>query len=349
VRKIENKIKFGLVGCGMISKKHAEAIKEFPEAELVAVCDVIKERADNLAEKYNCKAYYNFDEMLKNGEIDVISLATPSGLHSDMSIKSLKINKHVLCEKPMALNTEDTKKIIEAEKNSEGKFFLIKQNKYNPPIIAMKNAVYNKKLGELMMINSNVYWNRDENYYNSAKWRGTKDMDGGSLFTLASHFIDLMIWTGGEVASVKSIMKNFKHPEIETEDCSLVLLRFKSGAIGKLVVTTCTLPKNLEGNLYILGTKGTIKVGGKYLNELEHWAVEGTKIPKIEQSAPPNDYGFYQGTMSNHDKVYKNVLDVLLNGEEIKTNSSQGHESIKVIEAAYKSAKTGKEIYLEDN
>jgi UDP-N-acetyl-2-amino-2-deoxyglucuronate dehydrogenase len=349
VIKIDEKIRFGLVGCGMISVKHADAIKMFPDAELVAVCDIIKERAEDLAQKYDCKSYQDFDEMLKDDSIGVITIATPSGFHADMSIKALQAKKHVLCEKPMALSTKDTQRVIDAETESGKKFLLIKQNKYNPPIVALKDVVYNNKLGDLIMINSNVYWNRNPEYYASAEWRGTKDLDGGSLFTLASHFLDLMIWVGGNVTSVTSVMKNFNHPQIETEDAAIAILKFDNGAIGKILITTCVLPKNIEGNLYVLGTKGTIKVGGKYLNELEHWHVEGMEQPELEPSAPPNDYGTYQGTMSNHDKVYRNVLDVLLKGEEIKTNSLQGQESVKVIEAIYKSAETGKEVFLNEN
>jgi UDP-N-acetyl-2-amino-2-deoxyglucuronate dehydrogenase len=339
------KIKFGLVGCGMISPKHIKAIIDLPEAELVAVCDTIKERADKIAQEEKCKSYQNYEDLLKE-DLDVIAISTPSGMHANMSIKALESGKHVLCEKPMALNTKDTQKMMEAEKKSGQKFFLVKQNKFNPPIRALKDAVYHNKLGNLIMINSNVYWNRNDQYYANENWRGTKNIDGGMFFTLASHFLDLMLWIGGKVESVQSVMGNYNHPQIETEDAGIVLLKFKNGAIGKILVTTCVQPKNMEGNLYVLGTKGTVKVGGKYLNELEHWYVEGVETPKLEKSAPANDYGFYQGSMSNHDKVYKNVLDVLLKGEEIKTNSQQGHESIEVIQAAYLSAKLNKEITL---
>jgi UDP-N-acetyl-2-amino-2-deoxyglucuronate dehydrogenase len=332
----------------MISPKHIAAINQLPEAELVAVCDIIKERADNIAKETNCKAYQSYEDFLKE-DLDVVSISVPSGLHAEMSIKALEAGKNVLCEKPMALDIKDTKKVIEAEQKSNKKFFLVKQNKYNPPVAALKDAIFHNKLGDLIMINSNVYWNRNDQYYSNADWRGTKDLDGGSFFTLASHFLDLMLWMGGPVASVYSVMKNFNHPKIETEDAGIVILKFKSGTIGKIVVTTCAHNQNLEGNLYVLGTKGTIKVGGKYLNELDHWDVEDTPKPILEKSAPPNDYGFYQGSMSNHDKVYQNVLDVLLRGEEIKTNSHQGHESIEAIQAAYLSAKLNKEITLPFN
>ncbi len=340
------KIRFGLVGCGMISPKHFKAIADLPEAELVAVCDTDKEKLKNASNEQNCKAYSNYEDMVNNPDIDVISICTPNGLHADMSVAALNAGKHVLCEKPMSLNITDTKRIIKAEQESGKKFILVKQNRYNPPVAALKDAVYNNKLGNIVMIGSNVYWNRNDQYYENSKWRGTKDLDGGTLFTQASHFLDLMLWIGGPVESVQSYMNNFSHPQIEIEDTGVVLVKFKNGTLGKIIFTTCVYDHNLEGSIFVLGSKGTIKVGGKYLNELDHWDVENTERPVLESSAPPNEYGTYQGTMSNHDKVYKNVLEVVLNNENIKANSIQGHESVEVMQAAYESAKTGKEIFL---
>lgn len=343
---IMEKIKFGLVGCGMICPKHFKAIEELPEAELIAVCDIDKEKAEKFSKEQNCKSYTNYEDMIDDPEIDIISICTPNGLHADMAVAALNSKKHVLCEKPMALNITDTKRIIKAEQESGKKFILVKQNRFNPPVAALKDAVYNNKLGNIVMIGSNVYWNRNDQYYENSKWRGTKKLDGGTLFTQASHFLDLMLWIGGPVKSVQSYMNNFNHPKIEIEDTGVVLIKFKNGTLGKIIFTTCVYNHNLEGSIFVLGSKGTIKVGGKYLNELEHWDVENTKLPILESSSPPNEYGTYQGTMSNHDKVYKNVLNVLLKEEKIKTNSIQGHESVEVMQAAYLSAETGKEVFL---
>lgn len=339
------KIKFGIVGCGKIGSRHAEKISENKRAELVAVCDIIKERADAIGNKYNCKIYYDFDDILKE-DIDVINICTPSGLHAEMCIKVLKSSKHVLCEKPMTLNLEDADRIIKVEKENGKKFFVVKQNRYNPPIKVLKDCVYNGKLGDITYINCNVLWNRRKDYYMGDEWRGTMKLDGGALMTQCSHFLDLLIWIGGKVKKVYASMANLTHPYIETEDVGIITLHFENGCIGSLQYTNTVYRKNMEGSMTVLGTKGTIKVNGEYLNTLDFWDVENVPRPKIEKSSEANDYGTYKGSMSNHDKVIENVIEVLLNGAEIATNSSQGRESIEVMQAAYLSALKNKQIEL---
>ena len=339
------KIKFGVVGCGKIGMRHAEHISKNEMAELVAVCDIIKERADNLAKKYSAKAVYDFDEMLKH-DIDVVSVCTPSGLHAEMSIKGLKNKKHVLCEKPMTLNLHDADKIVEAEKESNKKFFLVKQNRYNPPIKILKDVVYNNKLGKVSLINCNVIWNRNEDYFKNDPWRGTMHLDGGSLMTQCSHFLDLMIWIGGKVKEIYAKMSNLNHPYVETEDTGFITLTFENGCIGSLQYTTCAYGKNMEGSITVIGSKGNVKVGGEYLNTLDYWHVEGLEKPELEKGNPPNDYGTYKGSMSNHDKVIENVIDALQNGAEVATNSLQGRNSIEVMQAAYISALKNENVRL---
>jgi predicted dehydrogenase len=347
VKKIKKEINIGLIGCGNISKRHIESIKGTEGLELRAVCDNKVERANKIREEEGCDSYSNYLAMVQDPAIDVVSICTPNYLHASMSARALDFGKHVLCEKPMAITTKESERIIQAEEKSGKKFMLVKQNRFNPPIKALKNAVYNDQLGELHMINSNVYWNRTKEYYDNSDWKGKKLMDGGTLYTQVSHFLDLMLWIGGDVESVDSSMKNSTHPYIDIEDTGILRLKFENGIIGNLTYTTCALPKNMEGNLTVFGEKGTVKVGGQYLNTLDHWYVESVEEPKLEPSAPPNDYGYYQGSMSNHEKVYENLANVLLRNESIAANSLQGHESVKVMEAAYESSRQGIEIKLK--
>jgi UDP-N-acetyl-2-amino-2-deoxyglucuronate dehydrogenase len=341
----DEKVNFAIIGCGRIGTRHAKHISENPRANLSIVCDTDKEKADSLANQYDAKAFYDFREVLKE-DVDILNICTPSGLHTGMSIEALKNKKHVLCEKPMTLNLIDAEKIIKAEKESVKKFFLVKQNKYNPPIKVLKEIIYNNKLGKLNMINCNVFWNRRKEYYDESYWRGTMNLDGGSLMTQCSHFLDLMLWIGGKVKRVSSEMRNLGHPYIETEDTGFITILFENGCIGALQYTTCTYEENMEGSMTVLGEKGSIKVGGEYINELEFWNVEGLEKPVLEQGRPANDYGTYKGSMSNHDRVIENVIEVLLDGGKIATNSEQGRESIEVMQAAYLSALENKPIEL---
>jgi len=337
-----DKIKFGIIGCGRIGTRHAERISENGRAELFVVCDIKKDRADDFAKKYNCKVVYDISELLKE-DIDVVNVCTPSGLHAEMSIQALKSSKNVLCEKPMTVNLEDADKVIETEKQSGKKFFLVKQNRYNPPIKVLKDLVYNKKLGKITLINCNVLWNRGKDYFMD-DWKGTMKLDGGALMTQCSHFLDLIVWIGGNVKSVYAKMANLSHPYIETEDTGFITLVFENGCIGSLQYTTTAFDKNMEGTMTIIGTNGNVKVGGEYLNTLEFWNVKNLEKPELEDGNKANDYGSYKGSMSNHDKVIQNVVEVLLDGAEIKTNSQQGRYSIEIMQAAYISALQNKQV-----
>jgi len=342
---MKRKIQFGIVGCGRIGSRHAKFISKNRRAKLVAVCDINKSKSNKIAKEYGCKALYDYNELL-NEDIDVINVCTPSGMHADMAVKALGKSRHVLCEKPMTVNLADADRVLKAEEKSKKKFFLVKQNRYNPPVKVLKDAVYNKKLGKLTLINCNVIWNRHKAYYTEDEWKGTMKLDGGALMTQCSHFLDLMVWIGGGIKSVYANMANLSHPYIETEDTGFVTLVFENGAIGSLQYTTTAYRKNREGSMTVIGTKGAIKVGGEYINTLDYWDVEGVEKPKVPKGGKANDYGTYKGSMSNHDKVIENVIDVLLGDGEIATNSTQGRYSIEVMQAAYISAYTGKKVDL---
>lgn len=329
-------IKFGIVGCGNIGKRHAQRIMENDRAELVMIYDVDRARSTELSKTYDVLVANSFEELC-NSNVDVVCVCTPSGNHADSSIKIFESGKHVLCEKPMTISLKDADRVIEAEKKSGNKFFLVKQNRYNPPVQVLKDLMIKGNLGEVMLMNCDVIWNRGKQYYENS-WRGTMKDDGGSLMTQCSHFLDLMIWVGGKVKGVYAKMDNLSHPYIETEDVGLVTINFENGSIGSLRYTVSAYQKNVEGNMTVIGTKGNVKIGGEYLNVLEYWNVEGMDKPTLEAGNPANDYGTYKGSMSNHDKVIENVVQVLIEEKSINASSLQGRESIEVMQAAYISA-----------
>ncbi len=330
-------IKFGLVGCGRIANRHAEHIKHF--GQLQAVCDVDSEKAEGLAKQYGVKAYSNIDDLLAaEKEIDVISICTPNGLHAEHSIKALKAGFHVLCEKPMAINVHDCGEMIKAAESANKRLFAIKQNRFNPPIAALKKAIEQGVFGKLYSIQLNCFWNRNEDYYANS-WKGTKDLDGGTLYTQFSHFIDLLYWLIGDVKRAHAIMRNFSHQGIiEFEDAGVVALEFHNGVIGTVNYTVNSYQKNMEGSLTIFGEKGTVKIGGQYLNELEYQNIEGFEFKDLPKGNTANNYGQYQGSMSNHDKVYENLVDVLTNQATISTNAYEGLKTVEIIDKIYTAA-----------
>ncbi len=335
---MKSTVKFGLIGCGRIAQRHAEHISNY--GVLKAVCDVDQKKADQLGQKYNANSYYNIDELLAaEKDIDVIAICSPNGLHAEHSIKSLNTGFHVLCEKPMAINVYDCGEMIKAAEKANKRLFAIKQNRFNPPVEAVKKAIDDGRFGKIYSVQLSCFWNRNEDYYNNS-WKGTKDMDGGTLYTQFSHFIDLLYWLIGDVRSAKAYMGNFAHQGIiEFEDTGVVALEFHNGSIGTINYTVNSFEKNMEGSLTIFAEKGTVKIGGQYLNELEYQNIKDYKIENLAEGNKPNNYGNYLGSMSNHDKVYENLIDVLLNSASISTNSFEGLKTVEIIDKIYQSAK----------
>lgn len=329
---------FAIIGCGRIAQRHAEHISK--RGKLVAVCDIVKEKADDMANKYGAQPYYNIEDLLKKQkDIDVVAICSPNGLHAIHSIKSLQAGFHVLCEKPMALSIQDCGDMIVTAERMNRRLFAIKQNRFNPPVAAVKKVLDEGKLGKIFSVQLNCFWNRNEDYYQNS-WKGTKDLDGGTLYTQFSHFIDLLIWMVGDIGDVQAVMANYAHQGIiEFEDTGVVLLQFRNGAIGSINYTVNSYGKNMEGSLTIFGEKGTVKIGGQYLNELEYQNIEGYKIENLPEGNTANNYGNYQGSMSNHDKVYDNLVDVLDNNAAISTSAFEGLKTVEAIEKIYKSAK----------
>ncbi len=328
------KLKFAIIGCGRIGKRHAEHIRN--NGELIAVCDTIEERADELANENSCNKYYSIEALLESEKsIDVVAVCSPNGLHCGHTIKSLRKGVHVLCEKPMALNSFDCGEMIKEAEKANKRLFIVKQNRFNPPVAELKKLIDREVLGKILSIQLSCFWNRNENYYNNS-WKGTKKLDGGTLFTQFSHFVDLLYWLIGDVKEVESFGANLQHQDIiEFEDTGVICMKFKNGALGTINYTVNSFEKNMEGSLTVFGSKGTVKIGGQYLNELEYQNIENFEISGLPEGNPANSYGQYQGSMSNHDKVYENVVDVLQNEGSIATNGFEGLKTVEIIEKIY--------------
>ncbi|MCI0449257.1 MAG: Gfo/Idh/MocA family oxidoreductase [Chlorobi bacterium] len=339
-----NDLKFAIIGCGRIAKRHAEIISK--TAKLSAVCDIKEARAKELSSQYSANHYTLIDDLLENeAAVDVISVCTPNSLHAEHTIKSLKAGHHVLCEKPMAISAADCKKMMfEADKEDKS-LFIVKQNRFNPPVAALKKAIDENRLGKILNVELNCFWNRNDEYYRQSDWKGKKALDGGTLYTQFSHFIDLIYWLFGVIKTVKAFGKNFIHTGlVEFEDTGVAIIEFSSGALGTINYTVNSYKKNMEGSLTVFGENGTVKVGGQYLNVLEYQSIDGYEIKGLPESRPPNDYGFYQGSMSNHEKVYENVIKVLTKGGTIAANAYEGMKTVEIIERIYQSMEIYRKI-----
>lgn len=324
---------FAIIGCGRIAKRHAEQIASY--GKLAAVCDIIPAKADDLAAMYDAKAYYSIEDLLKQEtSLDVVSICTPNGLHASHSILALNAGNHVLCEKPLCINVDDAKLMMEAADKAGKKLFVVKQNRYNPPVEFLKYLILNGDLGKIYSFQINCFWNRPDAYYTD--WKGSKDLDGGTLYTQFSHFIDLLYWLLGDVAAVKTIGRNFAHNGIDFEDTGVVLFEMETGAIGSLNYTVNSFEKNMEGSFTVFAEHGTVKIGGQYLNELEYCEVAGMQRPNLPAGNPANGYGFYKGSMSNHDKVYKNLILALQDDKHAFASAEEGLKTVEIIERIYK-------------
>ena len=327
--------KFAIVGCGRIGKRHAEHINTY--GKLIAVCDIDTLKAEQLAGQYGAKPYTSLEQMLAaEKDVEVVSICTPNGYHAEQTIWCLRDGKHVICEKPMALTTGDCRAmIVEAQKASRH-LFIVKQNRFNPPVKKLKEIIEEGILGEIYSVQLNCFWNRNERYYRESNWKGKQNLDGGILFTQFSHFIDLLFWFVGDVIKVNAASANFKHENIiDFEDTLVAAVEFENGALGTINCTINSFQKNMEGSITIFAENGTVKIGGQYLNVLEYQQIKDYQISDIETCRPANDYGYYQGSMSNHDQVILNVINVLRNNGKIATTGLEGMKTVDIIERIY--------------
>lgn len=341
-------IRFALLGCGRIANKHASILGggQVPEAKLSAVCDTDLSRAKKYGEKYGVPYFDNLQQMMNSlgDEIDVVNVLTPSGSHAQDCLQVVKYKKHIVVEKPMALTLDDADKIIAACKLAKIKLFVVKQNRYNLPVLKLKEAMQQGRFGKLVTAAVRVRWCRDQEYYNLDDWRGTWAMDGGVFANQASHHVDLMEWLMGDVVSVyaKSITALV---DIETEDTGVAILKFKSGALGIIEATTATRPKDLEGSISILGEKGSVEIGGFAVNEMKLWSFDDVRdgddgVLERYKENPPNIYGF------GHVRYLEHVVADLKSKDSVIVNGEDGRKSLEVIAAIYESIETGKEVFL---
>ena len=340
-------LNIALVGCGRIAKRHSELLGfgQIKGAQLVSVCDNVIDKANKIGEQFNVPAYEDMDEMMKSELIDIVVVLTPSGLHAEHVVNLSKYGKHIVVEKPMALSVDDTEAMIYACDANNIKLFVIKQNRFNVPVVKLRKALISGRFGKLTLGTVRVRWARHQAYYDQDSWRGTWSMDGGVLTNQASHHVDMLSWMMGDVESVFA-KTTTALADVETEDTAIVTLKFKSGALGIIEATTATRPAILEGSISILGENGTVVIGGVAVNEMQTWLFEdelkGDSDVLEEFSVnPPNVYGF------GHQAYYEHVVDCVVNESANLVDGLQGRKSIELISAIYESAETGKEVFLE--
>jgi len=329
-------IKFAVIGQGHIGKRHAEMIRRNPESELVAVCDVLSKEKLGLAdikEKY----FTNYEDLLaSNLDIDVINICTPNGFHAEYAIKALQEKKHVVLEKPIALTKKDAETILFKSLEMSRHVFCVMQNRYSPPSAWLKELVDNYTLGDIFMVKLDCYWNRDDRYYKKGNWHGDAKLDGGTLFTQFSHFIDIMYWLFGDLKNIRGNFADFSHKDLtDFEDSGVVTFDFINGGMGCLNYSTSVWDTNMESSITIIGSKGTVKVAGQYMNEVTYCHIKDYEMPQLKASNPPNDYGLYKGSAQNHHYVIENVIEKLNDKGTITTNLLEGLKVIDIIERIY--------------
>ena len=335
-----SKIKFGVIGMGHIGKRHASMVMLNDECELVAVCDVLDEKLLGIDE-INVPFYDSAKEMLEEeSSIDIICVCTPNGLHAEHSSLALDYKKHVVVEKPMGLSKANCEQLIFKALNVNKQIFCVMQNRYSPPSKWLKEMVSSGKLGNIYNVQINCYWNRDDRYYfkNGEKhpWKGTNDLDGGTLFTQFSHFVDLMYWIFGDITDIQAKFDNFSHDHsIEFEDTGLVNFRFVDGGMGSINYSSSVWDCNLESSVTVIAENGTIKVGGQYMNKVEYCNIKDYTFSELPASNPANDYGSYKGSANNHPYIFENVVDVIKNRKPISTNALEGMKVVDIIERIY--------------
>ncbi len=330
------KIKFAVVGCGHIGKRHAEMIQQNPESQLVALVDIQDKHKLNI-DNYNVPFYFSIDELLNaNTEVDVITIASPNGYHAEHALKALEAKKHIVVEKPMSLTKADAEKVIYKALNVHRHVFAVMQNRYSPPSEWIKELIEADVLGKIFMVQLNCFWNRDDRYYKSDSWHGKKDLDGGTLFTQFSHFIDIMYWLFGDIENINSRITDHNHQHsTEFEDSGVVTFDFVNGGMGTLNFSTSVWDKNLESSMKIIAEKGSIKIDGQYMDRVEYCHVKDYLMPELKPTNPGNDYGAYKGSAQNHHYVIDNVVDVLKGRATITTNALEGLKVVDIIERIY--------------
>lgn len=336
---------FALVGCGNVSRKHLHVFKELPACKLHVACDSDPERAKKAAGQIDgCKATTSLDEALAHPGVDVVTFATPSGLHAAGAIQAARQGKHAIVEKPMALRLDEADQMLRACDQYGVRLFVVKQNRYNRPVIKLKEAITSGRLGRPFMGGVRVLWQRSQDYYDSEPWRGTWRMDGGVLMNQASHHIDLLVWLMGDVQSVMATASTVAH-EIEAEDTAVAILKFRDGGMATVQATTCMQPRDLEGSLSIFGEKGMVEIGGFAADTLKLWEFKGDDPwhDEVQRDWSSNPKGVFA---YNHMEFYRDVLNTLDEGGRALIDGIEGRKTLEVIHAIYESIETGREVLL---
>ena len=331
------KVKFAVVGAGHIGKRHAEMIRREEEAELIAMVDC-RSREECGAEDFDVPFFRTVEELVASDlDFDVVNICTPNGLHASQSLIALEAHKHVACEKPMGLSKDNCEKVIFKSLQVSKQVFCVMQNRYSPPSEWIKSVVSEGILGDIFMVQLNCYWNRDDRYYKKGGWKGTSDLDGGTLFTQFSHFIDIMYWLFGDIDNIQGKFADFTHKNSTAfEDSGFVSFDFVDGGMGSLNYSTAVANQNLESSMTIIGSKGSVKIGGQYMNEVEVCNIDGYEMPVLKESNPANDYGPYKGSAANHNYVIQNIIDTIKGRTTISTNALEGLKVVEIIERIYK-------------
>ncbi len=331
-------IKFAITGLGHIGKRHAEMIQNNDECTLVAVIDTDEAVRSLLAEQYPAlPVFATLEHYFESGiSADVLTIATPNGYHTTQALQALDHGMHVVIEKPMALTTSQAEEVILKAKNKNKQVFCVMQNRYSPPSEWLKGIVEQGLLGKRYMVQINCYWNRDDRYYKSRGWHGTKALDGGTLFTQFSHFIDLMYWLFGDIKNIQARLNDFNHAHLtDFEDSGMATFDFVNGGMGCFNFSTSVWDKNLESSMTIIAENGTVKVGGQYMEKVEYSHIKNYTLPALPDTNPPNDYGPYKGSAANHHFIIENVVDTLKGGGSVTTNAHEGLKVVDIIERIY--------------
>jgi predicted dehydrogenase len=334
---MRSNVKFAVVGTGHIGKRHAEMIQRASEADLVALVDTRSQKECG-AEDFNVPFFSSIEELLQSDlDIDVVNICTPNGLHADQSLKALEMKKHVVCEKPMGLSKDNCEKIIFKALEVSRQVFCVMQNRYSPPSQWIKSLITDGIMGEIFMVQLNCYWNRDNRYYKKGGWKGTQELDGGTLYTQFSHFIDIMYWLFGDIDNIQGKFKDFIHEDsTDFEDSGFVSFDFVNGGMGSLNYSTAVANQNLESSMTIIGENGSVKIGGQYMNDVEICNIKDYEMPVLAPSNPANDYGPYKGSAANHNYVISNVIDGVKGRKSPTTNALEGMKVVEIIERIYK-------------
>lgn len=331
-----SRLPFAVVGCGNIGSRHLAILDAHAGASIGAFCDTDPAKLERLRRTYHAApAFGSIDDLLKGCDAPVVSVCTPHFLHAEHAVRAIEAGRHVLVEKPMAIRSADAERMIGAASAAGVLLMVVKQNRYNVPVTFTRAALVEGRMGRILMAQCNVVWNRNDTYYRQSPWLGRRTFEGGALYTQVSHFLDLLICLCGDVVDAGGRIETKNH-EIEVEDCGTAWLRFASGAMGSLLWTTCAYDRNHEGSITLIAERGIVKIGGQYLNRIEHWNVDNFPLPgDIDWVDRPNVYANYQGSSSNHDKVIDDVVR-RVNHEDVETVSGEeGLRTVKAIELIY--------------